>query len=74
MNRLEHSLNNSEVFSASIADANGRLQDTDYAKEMTEFAKSQIVNKLVWLCFLKPMQYQTKFYSCSIILRGLWYL
>ena len=33
-----------------MADANSRLMDTDYAKEMTEFAKSQIVDKQVWLC------------------------
>ena len=45
MNRLEHSLNNAEVFSANMADANSRLMDTDYAKEMTEFAKSQIVRQ-----------------------------
>ena len=45
MNRLEHSLNNAEVFSANMSDANSRLMDTDYAKEMTEFAKSQIVRQ-----------------------------
>ena len=45
MNRLGHSLNNAEVFSANMADANSRLLDTDYAKEMTEFAKSQIVRQ-----------------------------
>ena len=27
------------------ADANSRLLDTDYAKEMTEFAKAQIVRQ-----------------------------
>jgi len=45
MNRLGHSLNNAEVFSANMSDANSRLLDTDYAKEMTEFAKSQIVRQ-----------------------------
>ena len=45
MNRLSHSLNNAEVFSANMADSNSRLMDTDYAKEMTEFAKSQIVRQ-----------------------------
>jgi len=45
MNRLGHSLNNAEVFSANMADANSRLLDTDYAKEMTEFAKAQIVRQ-----------------------------
>ena len=45
MNRLAHSLNNAEVFSANMSDANSRLLDTDYAKEMTEFAKSQIVRQ-----------------------------
>jgi len=45
MNRLGHSLNNAEVFSANMSDANSRLMDTDYAKEMTEFAKSQIVRQ-----------------------------
>jgi len=45
MNRLANSLNNAEVFSANMSDANSRLLDTDYAKEMTEFAKSQIVRQ-----------------------------
>ena len=45
MNRLENTLNNAEVFSANMSDANSRLLDTDYAKEMTEFAKSQIVRQ-----------------------------
>ena len=45
MNRLGHSLNNAEVFSANMSDANSRLMDTDYAKEMTEFAKSKIVRQ-----------------------------
>ena len=45
MNRLGHSLNNAEVFSANMSDANSRLLDTDYAKEMTEFAKAQIVRQ-----------------------------
>ena len=45
MNRLENTLNNAEVFSANMSDANSRLMDTDYAKEMTEFAKSQIVRQ-----------------------------
>ena len=45
MNRLESTLNNAEVFSANMSDANSRLMDTDYAKEMTEFAKSQIVRQ-----------------------------
>ena len=45
MNRLSHSLNNAEVFSANMSDANSRLLDTDYAKEMTEFAKAQIVRQ-----------------------------
>ena len=45
MNRLENTLNNAEVFSANMSDANSRLTDTDYAKEMTEFAKSQIVRQ-----------------------------
>ena len=42
---LSHSLNNAEVFSANMADSNSRFMDTDYAKEMTEFAKSQIVRQ-----------------------------
>ena len=42
---IGHSLNNAEVFSANMSDANSRLMDTDYAKEMTEFAKSQIVRQ-----------------------------
>ena len=45
MNRLSHSLNNAEVFSANMSDANSRLLDTDYANEMTEFAKAQIVRQ-----------------------------
>ena len=45
MNRLAHSLNNAEVFSANMSDSNSRLLDTDYAKEMTEFAKSTIVRQ-----------------------------
>ena len=45
MNRLENTLNNAELFSANMSDANSRLMDTDYAKEMTEFAKSQIVRQ-----------------------------
>ena len=45
MNRLGHALGNAEIFSANMADSNSRIVDTDYAKEMTEFARAQIVRQ-----------------------------
>ena len=45
MNRLGHALGNVEIFTANMADSNSRIVDTDYAKEMTEFARSQIVRQ-----------------------------
>ena len=35
MNRLGHSLNNAEIYTANMADSNSRIQDTDYAKELS---------------------------------------
>ena len=48
MNRLGHALGNVEIFTAIMADSNSRIADTDYAKEMTEFARSQIVRQAVY--------------------------
>ena len=45
MNRLGHALGNDETFAANMSDSNSRILDTDYAKEMTEFARSQIVRQ-----------------------------
>ena len=45
MNRLSHALGNAENFAANMADSNSRIVDTDYAKEMTEFARAQIVRQ-----------------------------
>ena len=45
MNRLGHALGNAEIFSANMSDSNSRIVDTDYAKEMTEFARAQIVRQ-----------------------------
>jgi len=45
MNRLAHSLNNAEIYTANMADSNSRIQDTDYAKEMTELSRIQIVRQ-----------------------------
>jgi len=45
MNRLAHSLNNAEIYTANMSDSNSRIQDTDYAKEMTELSRVQIVRQ-----------------------------
>ena len=45
MNRLNHALGNAENFAANMADSNSRIVDTDYAKEMSEFARAQIVRQ-----------------------------
>ena len=45
MNRLGHALGNAETFAANMSDSNSRIVDTDYAKEMTEFARAQIVRQ-----------------------------
>jgi len=45
MNRLGHALGNAEIFSANMSDSNSRILDTDYAKEMTEFSRAQIVRQ-----------------------------
>ena len=45
MNRLGHSLNNAEIYTANMADSNSRIQDTDYAKEMTELSRIQIIRQ-----------------------------
>ena len=33
MNRLAHSLNNAEIYTANMSDSNSRIQDTDYARD-----------------------------------------
>ena len=43
MNRLGHALGNAETFAANMEDSKSRILDTDYAKEMTDFARAQIV-------------------------------
>ena len=45
MNRLGNALGNAEVFSANMSDSESRIRDTDYAKEMTEFSRAQIVRQ-----------------------------
>jgi len=45
MNRLGNALGNAEIFSANMSDSESRIRDTDYAKEMTEFARAQIVRQ-----------------------------
>jgi len=45
MNRLGHALGNAETFAANMSDSNSRILDTDYAKEMTEFSRAQIVRQ-----------------------------
>jgi flagellin len=45
MNRLAHSLNNAEIYTANMADSNSRIEDTDYAKMMTELSRVQIVRQ-----------------------------
>ena len=42
MNRLGHSLNNAEIYTANMADSNSRIQDTDYAKEMTDYQEFKL--------------------------------
>ena len=45
MNRLSNALGNAETFAANMEDSKSRILDTDYAKEMTEFARAQIVRQ-----------------------------
>jgi len=45
MNRLAHSLNNAEIYTANMSDSNSRIEDTDYAKMMTELSRVQIVRQ-----------------------------
>ena len=42
-NRLEHSIANLSVTQENLAASESRIRDTDMAKEMTEFSKSQIL-------------------------------
>jgi flagellin len=42
-NRLEHSIANLSVTQENLAASESRIRDTDMAKEMTEFSRSQIL-------------------------------
>ncbi len=44
-NRLESSINNSSNISTNIADANSRIRDTDYASEVSDLLKNNILEK-----------------------------
>ena len=44
-NRFEHTISNLDKVNESIAASNGRIMDTDYAKETTEMTKSQIMSQ-----------------------------
>ncbi len=44
-NRFEHAISNLDKVNENIAASNGRIMDTDYAKETTEMTKSQIMSQ-----------------------------
>jgi flagellin len=44
-NRLEHTVNNLEVASENLAASESRIRDTDMAKEMMSFTRSQILSQ-----------------------------
>ena len=44
-NRLEHTINNLGTTTENLSAAESRIRDTDMAKEMTEFTKSNILNQ-----------------------------
>ena len=43
MNRMEHTLNQTEVMNENMSAAESRIRDLDMAKEMTQFTKNQIL-------------------------------
>ncbi len=44
-NRLQHTINSLSVASENSAAAESRIRDTDMAKEMTSFTRSQILQQ-----------------------------
>ena len=44
-NRFEHAISNLDKVNENIAASNGRIMDTDYAKETTDMTKSQIMSQ-----------------------------
>ena len=44
-NRLEHTVNNLNVSSENLAASESRIRDTDMAKEMMSFTRSQILSQ-----------------------------
>jgi flagellin len=45
MNRLEHALNNTEIYSQNLSDSRSRVEDTDYAHHMAQMARHEIVRQ-----------------------------
>jgi flagellin len=43
MNRLQYAADNLASISANATESRGRILDTDYAKETTELARTQII-------------------------------
>lgn len=44
-NRLDHTINNLETSSENLTGAESRIRDTDMAKEMMEYSKSQVLQQ-----------------------------
>ena len=59
-NRLEHHLGNLSKETESLIDANSRIRDTDYASEILEFAKMQILMQSNTAMLAQSNQLQTQ--------------
>ena len=44
-NRLEHTINNLDVTAENLTSANSRIRDTDMAKTMMEYTKTNVVTQ-----------------------------
>jgi flagellin len=64
-NRLEHTINNLTMSSQNLSAAESRIRDVDFAKEMAEFTKNNILNQAA-----QASWHSLKFFSRIISFRN----
>ena len=63
INRLQYALDNLSNVSLNTSASRSQVQDADYAKETSELARTQIINKLRLRCF--PRRIRCHKLSCN---------
>lgn len=63
-NRLDSAVTNLNNTTTNLSEAQSRIQDADYATEVSNMSKAQIIQQAGNPCCLKPTVYRSKFCLC----------